>query len=203
MRGGRRCGWRSRSSRAASARRPHRRAGACPKTTKRSRSCVGTLRADAAVTPTGVSISLDVDRRSSAIARSARGPIPPFGRRRAVSGGVQATVAGSLGAERAGEWRAGRRVRVPLQLHRPSRYLDPDVPDSERALARRGTTLVGTVKSGALVELIGARLVGRRSDRRGSCRLATRDRSRRRLVESAFRGDRRRHRDRRSRGPGR
>jgi competence protein ComEC len=62
-------------------------------------------------------------------------------------------VVGSLGADRLGEWRAGRRVRVPIRLHRPSRYLNPDVPDFERALARRGTTLVGTVKSGALVEL--------------------------------------------------
>ena len=40
------------------------------------------------------------------------------------------------------------------QLRRPSRYLDPGVPDEERALARRGTTLVGTVKSGALVEVL-------------------------------------------------
>src|SRR6185295_17849419 len=55
---------------------------------------------------------------------------------------------------RMGEWRAGRRLKVPVQLPRSSRYLDPDVPDYERALARRGTTLVGTVKSGALVELI-------------------------------------------------
>jgi competence protein ComEC len=30
------------------------------------------------------------------------------------------------------------------------------VPDAERALARRGTTLVGTVKSGALVEVVGS-----------------------------------------------
>ena len=53
-----------------------------------------------------------------------------------------------------GEWRAGRRVRIPAQLRRPSRYLNPGVPDHERALARRGTTLVGTVKSGALVEVL-------------------------------------------------
>ncbi|MBI3491799.1 MAG: DNA internalization-related competence protein ComEC/Rec2, partial [Acidobacteria bacterium] len=37
---------------------------------------------------------------------------------------------------------------------RPSRYLDPGVPDHERALARRGTTLVGTTKSGALIEVL-------------------------------------------------
>jgi competence protein ComEC len=43
---------------------------------------------------------------------------------------------------------------MPVTLRRPSRYLDPGVPDHERALARRGTTLVGTVKSGALVEVV-------------------------------------------------
>src|SRR5207249_4834501 len=38
--------------------------------------------------------------------------------------------------------------------------LDPGVPDHEKALARRGTTLVGSVKSGALVEVLqrGSRL---------------------------------------------
>ena len=43
---------------------------------------------------------------------------------------------------------------MPVTLRRPSRYLDPGVPDHERALARRGTRLVGTVKSGALVEVL-------------------------------------------------
>src|SRR5439155_22805687 len=103
------------------------------------------------------------DRRAHLTDESRADPIesarpPPrrsIGLRRwlAVSGGVQATVVGSLAPDRSGEWRAGRRVRVPLQLHRPSRYLDVGVPDSERALARRGTTLVATVKSGALVDV--------------------------------------------------
>jgi competence protein ComEC len=99
----------------------------------------GVLRADAAVTSSGVSLSIDVDRVD------AMGGRP-------MAGGVVATVAGSLGPERADAWRAGRRVRLPVELRRPSRYLDPGVPDHERALARRGTTLVGFVKSGALVE---------------------------------------------------
>ena len=43
------------------------------------------------------------------------------------------------------------RVRATANLRRPARYLDPGVPDQERALARRGVSLVGTVKSGALV----------------------------------------------------
>jgi competence protein ComEC len=94
----------------------------------------GTLRADAAVTPTGVSLSLDADEPAA--------------------GGVVVTIAGALAAERIGEWRAGRRVRFPAHLRRTARYLDPGVPDFERALARRGTTLVGSVKSGALVEVL-------------------------------------------------
>src|SRR4029453_9958244 len=99
----------------------------------------GVLRADAAQSSAGVALAIGVDAfdtRSSAA--------------EAVSGGVQATVVGALAASSAGNWRGGRRVRLPIQLRRPSRYLDPGVPDFERALARRGTTLVGTVKSGAL-----------------------------------------------------
>ena len=64
------------------------------------------------------------------------------------------TVAGELARGRIDDWRAGRTIRAPAQLRRPSRYLNPGVPDEERALARRGTTLVGSVKSGALVEVV-------------------------------------------------
>jgi competence protein ComEC len=39
-------------------------------------------------------------------------------------------------------------------LRRPARYLNPGVPDEERSLARRGTTLVGSVKSGVLIEMV-------------------------------------------------
>jgi hypothetical protein len=111
---------------------------------------VGTLATDAAVTPTGVSLNVMVDAIQSNLAR---GTNQSFAATTPVSGGVQATVAGAFGPERASQWRAGRRVRLPIQLHRPSRYLDPDVPDGARAGPTR-TTLVGTVKSGALVELI-------------------------------------------------
>jgi competence protein ComEC len=72
----------------------------------------------------------------------------------AVTGGVLLTVSGSLAPEQADDWRAGRIIRAPVQLRRPSRYLNPGVVDEERALARRGTTLVGSVKSGALVEIV-------------------------------------------------
>jgi len=98
----------------------------------------GVLSADAAQTSSGVSLNVDVDDIDG----------------RAVTGGVAATVVGSLASAHVDAWRAGRRVRLPIQLHRPSRYLDPGVPDHEGALARRGITLVGTVKSGALVDVI-------------------------------------------------
>jgi competence protein ComEC len=72
----------------------------------------------------------------------------------AAPGGLRASVVGSLVPDHVDAWRAGRRVRVPVQLRRPARYLDPGVPDDEAALARRGTALVGTVKSAALVEVL-------------------------------------------------
>ena len=96
----------------------------------------GVLRADASPTDAGVSLSVAVDGVE--------------GR----EGGILVTVVGSLAADHLDDWRAGRRVRLPVMLRRPSRYLDPGVPDLERALARRGTTLVGSVKSGALVEVL-------------------------------------------------
>ncbi|HZR22702.1 MAG TPA: DNA internalization-related competence protein ComEC/Rec2 [Vicinamibacterales bacterium] len=102
----------------------------------------GTLRADASPTNTGVSLSVDVFSCPSCPSR----PSSPSG--------VILTVVGSLASERIDAWRAGRRIRVPATLRRPSRYLDPGVADNERALARRGTTLVGSVKSGALVEVL-------------------------------------------------
>ena len=106
----------------------------------------GVLRADASPSLSGVSLSLDVSRIT---------PIAIPGTTRDVSGGLLVTVAGALSVDHLNEWRAGRRVRLPVELHRPSRYLDVGVPDGERALLLRGTTLAGTTKSGALVELLG------------------------------------------------
>src|SRR3990172_7155478 len=143
----------------------------------------GVLRSDGSRTLSGVSLSVDVDGIewnaaqddvaqdfSPALRESQPGlsglPSLP------VRGGLLVTVVGSLGPPSIDKWRAGRRVRMPVQLHRPSRYLDPDVPDSERMLARSGTTLVGTVKSGVLVEMIdGGRWW---SERAGSVRLFAR-----------------------------
>ena len=94
----------------------------------------GILRADASPSANGVSLSVAVERPDA--------------------GGLLVNVVGALAPPRMPEWRAGRRVRFPVQLRRPSRYLNAGVPDFERALARRGTTLVGSVKSGALIEVV-------------------------------------------------
>jgi competence protein ComEC len=101
----------------------------------------GRLRRDAAPGPAGISLSVSVDR------------IEANGSRRMTAGGVLATVRGTLGGDRMTEWRAGRRVRFPATLRRPARYLDPGVPDGERMLAWRDTTLVGSVKSATLIEV--------------------------------------------------
>ena len=114
----------------------------------------GLLRSDASPGASGVALSVAVDR--------IRGPGPPGSADDrvdrqpdiAVAGGVLITVTGSLAPLQVGEWRAGRRVRLPVDLSRPARYLDEGVPDGERALQMRGTSLVGTVKSGALVEVL-------------------------------------------------
>ena len=105
----------------------------------------GTLRSDASQSDGGVSLSIavtDVENRSASLSGE-----------RAAAGGILVSVTGVLAAGQMDTWRAGRHVRLPVQLHRAARYLDPGVPDYERALARRGTTLVGTAKSAALVDV--------------------------------------------------
>jgi competence protein ComEC len=102
---------------------------------------VGTLTADAAPVETGVRLSLAVQR------------FEIDGRSHAAEGGVLLTVAGDAPAATVEQWRRGRTVLLPAQLRRPSRYLNPGARDDERALALRGTTLVGSVKSAMLVRL--------------------------------------------------
>lgn len=110
---------------------------------------VGVLREDASPTSGGaVSLRVSVQwigRALSAYRDPASNP---------VSGDVLLTVAGETAAARMGEWRRGRRIRAPALLRRPTRYLDPGVVDQERLLARRGISLVGSVKSGALVDVL-------------------------------------------------
>ena len=66
------------------------------------------------------------------------------------------------------QWRAGRTIRTAATLRRPAHYLNPGVADDRLALARRGLTLVGSVKSGTLVEVAGARHVAAGARRRPS-----------------------------------
>jgi competence protein ComEC len=109
----------------------------------RTATLQGVLIEDASPTAAGSSLLLDV----IAIGTSSRGLVK-------VSGGVRLSVAGTLLADRLREWRAGRTVRVPAFLRQPSTYLNPGTPDERPALARRGIVLVGSVKSGALVEVV-------------------------------------------------
>lgn len=109
----------------------------------------GSLGADASPAAGGVLLSVKVRRMRDGAAGLGSDPAM-----NPVEGGMLLTVVGSLATERIGEWRAGRTIRTPAVLRRPSRYLDPGVPDQERVLARRGVALVGTVKSGALVEVL-------------------------------------------------
>ncbi|HKY20855.1 MAG TPA: DNA internalization-related competence protein ComEC/Rec2 [Vicinamibacterales bacterium] len=102
----------------------------------------GRLRTDAARGPSGVTLSLDVET------------VTLDGVRYLTRGGALVGVGGELAGDQIPQWRAGRRVQFPATLRRPSKYLDPGVPDSERLYAWRGTSLVGSVKSDRLVELV-------------------------------------------------
>ena len=98
----------------------------------------GMLRDDGAPGALGVSLTIDVVRVNS----------------EASAGGVRLSVGGVSAGERLSEWRAGRSVRLPAILRLPAVYGNPGIPDEQRALARRGIVLVGSVKSAALVEVI-------------------------------------------------
>ncbi len=102
----------------------------------------GLLTRDASPTAGGLSLRVAVDR-------VAIGPCPE-----PAEGGITVSIAGSLPDEARRSWTKGRRVRMPALLRRPARYLDWGVADQERAMARRGLALVGTVKSAMLVELL-------------------------------------------------
>ena len=67
---------------------------------------------------------------------------------------VSLTVSGILAEPQIVRWKAGRTVQMPATLRRPARYLNPGVADDRLALARRGLTLVGSVKSGTLVDVM-------------------------------------------------
>jgi competence protein ComEC len=102
----------------------------------------GLLREDGALTEFGASLVVDVTRAGTV----SLGGTP--------LGGVRLAIGGSAAPAFVGQWRAGRTVRVPAQLRLPTTYRNPGLPDEQRALARRGIVLVGSVKSAALVEVV-------------------------------------------------
>jgi competence protein ComEC len=105
----------------------------------------GVLRGDAAPGEFGVSLLVEV----TAVRLAERpGDVVP------VAGGVRLSVAGSRAPALMAGWRAGRRIRVAASLREPTVYFNPGRADDRRALARRGVILVGSVKSGALVEVV-------------------------------------------------
>lgn len=102
----------------------------------------GRLREDASFTSAGVALSLEVEA------------VAAGGRVEEAAGGVRLVVGGRPAIARVHEWRAGRRIRAPAALRRPTRYYDDGVPDHRVALSRRGTVLLGSVKSALLVEIV-------------------------------------------------
>jgi competence protein ComEC len=102
----------------------------------------GMLRTDAVRGASGVTLNLFIDRIE------VNGTISQTG------GGASIGVGGDPAADQVLQWRAGRRVAFPATLRPPTRYLNPGVADGERQSAWRGTALVGSVKSGRLVEVV-------------------------------------------------
>ena len=154
----------------------------------------GRLRDDATPGRSGSALTLDVERWEREGQATAASPA-------LASPGVRLTVAGTLGLEHAGDWRAGRLVRLPALLRLPGRYQDPGVSDARLALARRGVALVGSVKSGALVEVRAPGWWGAEGAAR--VRRWARGAVRRHVGRYAAQSEADRHRDpdRRSRGP--
>ena len=103
----------------------------------------GWLLADATANESGATLRVQVERASIGSC-----PEPAMG-------GVSLTVNGVLTTQSINEWRAGRTIRATAALRRPALYLNDGVPDFERMMARRGLSLVGTVKSAALVRVVG------------------------------------------------
>jgi competence protein ComEC len=103
----------------------------------------GVLREDASLSGAGVSLLLDAQAVLDV----------HHGDRRHISGGVRLSIGGLAATGLVDRWRAGRTIRVSVLLRVPTSYRDPGVPDDVRGLARRGVVLLGTVKSGSLVEI--------------------------------------------------
>lgn len=104
---------------------------------------LGRLREDAVAGIDGPSLTLEVTAVDVG-----RGLTP-------VRGGVRLSVGGAPEASTVVRWRAGRRVEAWALLREPGVYRNPGGAGSDEParLARRGIALVGTVKSGRVVEV--------------------------------------------------
>ena len=69
-------------------------------------------------------------------------------------GGVVLSVGGMASAARVAEWRRSRVVEAPVSFRRPARVLDEGVSDFERDAALDGISLLGSIKSGLLVDVV-------------------------------------------------
>jgi competence protein ComEC len=78
------------------------------------------------------------------------------GQWRKVEGGLAISVNGSAADDRVMAWRAGRVLEAPVTFRRPARYLNEGVRDFEREMALDGVTLLGTIKSGLLIDVVDA-----------------------------------------------
>jgi competence protein ComEC len=116
----------------------------------------GSLDEPAGLTPVPARFVLldDAVRRAEVVLLRARvTAIAVDGAWHAVAGGAAVTVAGTVEEEDRRRWHGGAHLEAPVTFRRPARYLNDGVPDAERARALRGIAVVGTVKSGLLVEV--------------------------------------------------
>lgn len=69
-------------------------------------------------------------------------------------GAMTVSVGGAAPIDRVLAWRAHRTIETPITFRRPARFLNNGVADFEDALAREGTTLLGTIKSALVLDVI-------------------------------------------------
>jgi len=71
----------------------------------------------------------------------------------ATEGGAVLSVGGRASQTQFTQWRRGRILEAPVMFRRPARFLNDGVPDFERDAALDGISLLGTIKSGLLVDV--------------------------------------------------
>ena len=122
----------------------------------------GRLRRDAMIGPSGVTLDVWIDR------------IVIDGTAQATGGGALISVGGMPAIDDVRQWRAGRSISLPVSLRLPTQYWNPGAGDTVRALERRGSSLVGSVKSAHLIEVtdVGSRLAELTSAIRAEVRAA-------------------------------